>query len=147
MTSIIPSQFIRNQRYGVLSTLSITEPGYPFGSITPYIISAEGDIVIFISHLAEHTHNIQVNPNVSLTIFDPKDAANPTAGPRLTCLAVAKLAEDEMQLRADYLHSFPDSEMILTLPGFHFYLLKLVKIRLVAGFGQVKWLMPEQLCL
>lgn len=147
MTSLIPSQFIRNQRYGVLSTLSITEPGYPFGSITPYIISAEGDIAIFISHLAEHTHNIQVNPNVSLTIFDPKDAANPTAGTRITCLAVATRAQDDMVLRTDYLNKFPDSEIILTLPGFHFYLLKLVKIHLVAGFGQVKWLRSEQLCL
>ncbi|MFT7414116.1 MAG: putative heme iron utilization protein [Methylophagaceae bacterium] len=75
MTTLIASPFIRNQRYGVLSTLSLAEPGYPFGSIVPSIISAEGDIAIFISHLAEHTHNIQVNPKVSLTIFDPNDAA------------------------------------------------------------------------
>ena len=147
MTAFTASQFIKKQRYGVLSTLSLTESGYPFGSITPYIISAEGDIAIFISHLAEHTHNIQANPRVSLTIFDPKDAANPTAGSRITCLATAKLAKDEAQLRTDYLNQFPDADIILTLPGFHFYLLKLVKIRLVAGFGQVKWLMPEQLCL
>jgi len=147
VTILIPSQFIRNQRYGVLSTLSIIEPGYPFGSVTPYIISAEGKIAIFISHLAEHTHNIQANPKVSLTIFDPNDAANPTAGPRITCLAMAMLAEDDMQLRKDYLEQFPDAEITLRLPGFHFYLLKLVKIRLVAGFGLVKWLMPEQLLL
>ena len=147
MTTLIPSQFIKDQRYGVLSTFSLAESGYPFGSITPYIINAEGDIAIFISHLAEHTHNIQANPKVSLTIFDPKDASNPAAGPRITCLAVATIAEYEMQLREDYLNQFPDAEMILTLPGFHFYLLKLIKIHLVAGFGQVKWLTPEQLCL
>lgn len=147
MTPLIPSQFIRDQRYGVLSTISLAESGYPFGSITPYIINAEGDIAIFISHLAEHTHNIQANPKVSMTIFDPNDASNPVAGPRITCLALAKLAEDEMQLREDYLNQFPDAEMILTLPGFHFYILKLVKIHLVAGFGQVKWLTPEQLGL
>lgn len=147
MTTLIPSQFIKDQRYGVLSTLSLAEPSYPFGSITPYIINAEGDIAIFISHLAEHTHNIQTNPKVSLTIFDPKDASNPTAGTRITCLAVATIAKYEMQLREEYLNQFPDAEMILTLPGFHFYLLKLVKIHLVAGFGQVKWLTPEQLYL
>ncbi len=147
MTTLIPSQFIRDQSYGVLSTFSLTESGYPFGSITPYIINAEGDVAIFISHLAEHTQNIQANPKVSLTIFDPKNADNPTAGPRLTCLAIATIAEDEMQLRIDYLNQFPDAEIILTLPGFHFYILKLVKIHLVAGFGQVQWLTPEQLGL
>lgn len=147
MTTFMPNQFIRDQRYGVLSTFSLAESGYPFGSITPYIINAEGDIAIFISHLAEHTHNIKTNPRVSLTIFDPKDASNPTAGPRITCLAVATIAEYDVQLREEYLNQFPDAQMILTLPGFHFYLLKLVKIHLVAGFGQVKWLTPEQLCL
>lgn len=147
MTTLKPSQFIRDQRYGVLSTFSLAESGYPFGSMTPYIINADGDIAIFISHLAEHTHNIQANPKVSLTIFDPEDAPNPTAGPRITCLAVATIATNEMQLREDYLNQFPDAQMILTLPGFHFYLLKLVKIHLVAGFGKVKWLTPEQLDL
>jgi putative heme iron utilization protein len=69
MTTLIPSQFIRDPRYGMLSTLSLAESGYPFGSVTPYIINDEGDIAIFISHLAEHTHNIQANPKVSLTIL------------------------------------------------------------------------------
>jgi len=141
------SQFIKDQGYGVLSTLSVIEPGYPFGSITPYVVSAEGEIAIFISHLAQHTNNILINPKVSLTIFDPKDAAYPTAGTRLTCLAMAVRAEDEIALRVTYLNKFPDSQMILSLPGFHFFLLKLVKIHLIAGFGQVKWLSPEQLYL
>ncbi|NOQ82079.1 MAG: hypothetical protein GQ548_06115 [Methylophaga sp.] len=145
MTTIDPSQFIQSQQYGVLSTHSLSESGYPFGSVTPYIISGNGDIAIFISHLAEHTHNIEANSKVSLTIFDPADADNPTAGARVTCLANAEKADDETLLRKMYLEQFPQSEMILELPGFHFYLLKLTKIRLVSGFGQVKWLDVKQL--
>ena len=145
MTKFNTSQFIRKHRYGVLSTHSLVELGYPFGSITPYIISSEGNIAIFISHLAEHTHNIQANPKVSITIFDPSDAKNPSAGPRITCLAQATISENNSALREAYLNQFPDAEMILTLPGFNFYLLKLVKIRLIEGFGEVKWLFPEQL--
>ena len=145
MNELDPSQFIRNQHYGVLSTHSQAESGYPFGSITPYIISDQGEFAIFISHLAEHTHNIKANSKVSITIFDPADAANPSAGARITCLANAQQAQDETQLRKDYLAQFPDAEITLDLPGFHFYLLKLTKIRLVAGFGQVKWLPADQL--
>lgn len=147
MTDLDPSHFIRNQNYGVLSTHSQTESGYPFGSITPYIISDDGDIAIFISHLAEHTHNIKANPKVSITIFDPADAANPGAGARITCLATVEQAQNETQLRTNYLAQFSDAEIILDLPGFHFYLLKLTRIRLVAGFGQVKWLNADQLFL
>lgn len=145
MSDLNPSQFIRNQHYGVLSTHSQAESGYPFGSITQYIISDQGEIAIFISHLAEHTHNIKANSKVSITIFDPADAANPSTGARITCLANAQQAQDETQLRRDYLAQFPDAKIILDLPGFHFYLLKLTRIRLVAGFGQVKWLTADQL--
>jgi len=147
MTTLIPSQFIKDQRYGVLSTHSVSLPGYPFGSITPYIITEEGDLAIFISQLAEHTHNIQANPKVSLTIFEPADSETPSAKPRITCLANAQRSEDEKQLRIDYLKQFPDSAIILDLPDFQFYLLKLVKIRLVAGFGNVKWLEATKLSL
>jgi len=147
MTTLNPSQFIKAQQYGVLSTHSLSEPGYPFGSITPYIINDRGDLAILISHLAEHTHNIEANPKVSLTIFDPKDAENPSAGARITCLAEVEKVQDETDLRVAYLRQFTESETILGLPGFHFYLLKLTKIRLVAGFGQVKWLDAKQLSL
>ena len=147
MTAFEPKQFIRKQNYGVLSTHSQTESGYPFGSITPYIISLDGDIAIFISHLAEHTKNIHADPKVSLTIFDPTDAVNPTTGARITCLAIAYKAQDEKQLREAYLAQFPEAKITLDLPGFHFYLLKLTRIRLVAGFGKVKWLNADQLSL
>ncbi|PHS25268.1 MAG: hypothetical protein COA83_06160 [Methylophaga sp.] len=147
MKKLDPKQFIQAQHYGVLSTHSQSETGYPFGSITPYIITDDGDIAIFISHLAEHSQNIKANPKVSLTIFDPADAEDPSAGARITCLANAERATDEAQLRKQYLEQFPTATITLELPGFNFYLLKLIKIRLVAGFGQVKWLEPSLLDL
>jgi hypothetical protein len=52
------------------------------------------------------------------------------------------LAKDEMLLRAAYLDQVPDAEMILTLAGFHFYLLRPTRVRLIASFGSVKWLTP-----
>jgi putative heme iron utilization protein len=148
MKTLNPKQFIHSQHYGVLSTHSKTEEGYPFGSISPYIITKEGDIAIFISHLAEHTKNIEANPRVSLTIFDPNDADDPTAGARITCLAVAEEHnKEDVSLRNSYLKRFPMSAITLELPGFSFYVLKLTKIRLVAGFGEIQWLSPSQLQL
>ncbi|MBE0438882.1 MAG: pyridoxamine 5'-phosphate oxidase family protein [Gammaproteobacteria bacterium] len=147
MTKLNPSEFIKSHRYGVLSTHSVTEAGYPFGSITPYIISDKGEIAILISHLAEHTNNILANPKVALTLFDPEDSNNPQAGARITCLANARKAGDESDLRQRYVTHFADADMIVQLPGFHFYLLDLVKVRLIAGFGQVKWLEADQLKL
>lgn len=147
MTTINPSQFIQAHNSGILSTLSASEPGYPFGSVIPYIVTKKGGIAIFISHLAEHTNNIEENDKVSLTIFDPINEKDPSAGSRITCLANAKKSIDEIALREAYLKTFPQAAIILALPGFHFYTLTLTKIRLVAGFGQVKWLNAKQLSL
>jgi heme oxygenase (biliverdin-IX-beta and delta-forming) len=147
MTDLDPHRFIHQHYYGVLSTHSASESGYPFGSITPYIVTDGGDLAIFVSHLAEHTRNINKNPKVSLTIFDVEDETTPSAGPRITCLADAYRAEEHTSLKAKYLEKFSDSDIILELDGFQFYILKLNKIRLVAGFGDAKWLTPEQFSL
>ena len=56
--------FLRASRYGVLATQSRSLPGYPFGSITPYVLGAAGEPVIYISTLAEHTRNIADDPRV-----------------------------------------------------------------------------------
>lgn len=147
MTDLDPHQFIHQHYYGVLSTHSASEAGYPFGSITPYIVTDSGDLAIFVSHLAEHTRNISDNAKVSLTIFDVDDETTTSSGPRITCLADAYQAEDQTLLKKQYLEKFPDSDIILELDGFQFYILKLKKIRLVAGFGDVKWLTSDQFSL
>ena len=47
---------------GVLSTISIDELGYPFGSITPFSLSHDGAPIILISDLAQHTKNLKKRP-------------------------------------------------------------------------------------
>ena len=59
-------QMLRAHRYGVLCTLSKKFNGYPFGSITSYLVDHDGSLLILISTLAEHTKNIQHVPRVSL---------------------------------------------------------------------------------
>lgn len=148
MTSLNPSEFIKSQTFGVLSTHSFSDTGYPFGSVTPYIVTEQGDIVIYISDLAEHTKNVEHNNKVSLTVFDVKTVHHPSSNPRITCIADAKrVTEHQQQLRKAYTDKYPDAQMIMDLPGFHFYQLKLKRARLVAGFGEVKWLTPSQLAL
>lgn len=146
-TELDPVQFIKSHHVGVLSTHSTTEPGYPFGSVTPYIVTNEGDLAIYISELAEHTRNIQHNNKVSLTIYQQPATQNPGAAPRVTCLADAVVAESisVSALRHQYNQQIPDAEMTLSLPGFSFYLLTLKRIRLIGGFGNIKWLEPDLL--
>ncbi|MBK6799798.1 MAG: pyridoxamine 5'-phosphate oxidase family protein [Acidobacteria bacterium] len=57
---------LNREKNGVLSTLSKKMGGWPFGSLTPFAMTAEGDPMFLLSGLAEHTHNIMADPRVSL---------------------------------------------------------------------------------
>lgn len=143
------SEFLRASRYGVLSTQSRSLPGYPFGSITPYVLSAAGEPVIYISTLAEHTRNIGADPRVSLTVFDPADAADPQAGPRLTWLADAyALAADAARAVAErYYRFFPAAAAYADTHDFSFYALRPVRLRYIGGFGKIGWIEPQEIDL
>ena len=46
------------------------------------------------SHVAEHTHNNKANQKVSLSLFDPNDAENPSSSTRITYLQNATPAQN-----------------------------------------------------
>ena len=66
-------QFLRTTRSAMLSTISVKYPGYPFGSVAPFVLDHSGQPVILISTIAEHTKNIMANPKVSLMVFSGDD--------------------------------------------------------------------------
>ena len=140
-----PASFIQQHQSGILSTQSQRYPGFPFGSVVPYVISPSGQIAIFISQLAEHTKNILSDNKVALTISEADN--NPVAQARITLLAHAVISQRQEQLRALYQQQFPDADTILSLGGFQFFELELIAVRLIAGFGEISWLSPEQLTL
>lgn len=143
------SEFLRAGRYGVLATHSRSLPGYPFGSITPYVLSAVGEPVIYISTLAEHTKNIGANPRVSLTVFDPADATDPQAGARLTWLgeAHALTAEGADAVAERYYRFFPAARAYAGTHDFGFYALRAVRLRYIGGFGKIGWIEPHEIDL
>lgn len=143
------SEFLRAGRYGVLATQSLSLPGYPFGSITPYVLSAAGEPVIYISTLAEHTRNIGADRHVSLTVFDPADAADPQAGARLTWLGEAcPLASDLAAAVSErYYRFFPPARAYAGTHDFSFYALRAARLRYIGGFGQIGWIEPDEIDL
>lgn len=144
---IQPADFIKHHQFGVLSTFSLTHPGYPFGSLVPYLIAKDGSIHIYISELAEHTKNIAGNNKVALTISDAENTDNPAATTRITCLAAVTLSNQQEALQKLYQMQFNHAKQVLELPGFQFYQLNLTAIRLIGGFGDIRWLSPDELSL
>ena len=88
------SQFARHlassHKVGTLATQSLRLKGYPFASLAPYILDAQGNPVFLISALAIHTKNLQADPRASLLIFDDDSIDDPMAGARMNLLGDRK---------------------------------------------------------
>lgn len=138
-------KFLRSTRSAVLSTHSARLPGYPFGSMTPFVLDHDGNPLILISTIAEHTRNIQANPRVSLIAFDP-GAADMQAGERLTLVGDAEpVSKDDAPLRARYLRYFPQAEQYFDMHDFLFHRITVQQARYIGGFGKIHWIEGSQL--
>ena len=128
-----------SQDHGVLSSHSVDQPGYPFGSITPYCLNRDGLPVILISNLAQHTHNIAANNKVSL-IASERDVDDAQAAARITYIGDATpIDSDYVDTAERYYRYFPDSRDFHKTHDFNFYTIDLVRARYIGGFGQIYW--------
>lgn len=126
----------------VLSTHSKSMPGFPFGSVVPYCLDAEGHPLILISRIAQHTHNLRKDPKCSLLVGE-RGAEDVQAVGRLTMLAEAEQLTDSSAIEAAaerYYRYFPDSANYHRAHDFDFWVLKPVRNRYIGGFGAIHWL-------
>jgi len=133
--------------FGVLSTISLDVPGYPFGSVTPYCVDQSGQPIVYISHIAQHTRNIIADPRVSLTVVDEDTNSDDVqARGRVTCIANARQLDesDQNSVKARYFRYFPSAQKYDQTHDFAFFRLELVRIRFIGGFGQIFWLDPAE---
>jgi len=142
-------ELLLRESFGVLSTMSVDVPGYPFGSVTPYCVDRDCQPILYMSTIAQHTRNIIANPKVSLTIVEANsDSDDVQARGRLTLLAdVRPVDRVNTEIRERYLRYFPSAVQYEGTHDFGFYQLALVRARFIGGFGQIFWLAPEELCL
>jgi len=134
-------------QHGVLSTHSLEVEGYPFGSIVTFSTDGDGQAVILISDIAQHTANIKANPRVSLTLAE--SASDVQAAGRLTLLADAEqIADPSTAGVADrYLRRFPAAARYHETHDFAYYRLRTVRARFIGGFGRIHWVEAEALNL
>ena len=127
---------------GVLSTHSKAMPGFPFGSVVPYCLDAQGCPLILISRIAQHTHNLQQDGKCSLLVGE-RGAEDVQAVGRLTLLAEAKKLAEPAQIdaaAARYYRYFPESRDYHQVHDFDFWRLQPVRWRYIGGFGAIHWL-------
>jgi putative heme iron utilization protein len=128
-------------RIGSLSTVSRKQPGFPFGSVMPYGLDAQGRPIFLISTLAMHTQNLQADPRASLLVTQAEAGGDPLGASRVTLLGnVLTISKLEVaDARELYLERYANSKYWVDFDDFSFYRMDVVDVYYVGGFGVMGW--------
>jgi heme iron utilization protein len=130
---------------GVLSTVALDPPGYPFGSVATYALNAAGRPVVCISTMAPHTQNAAADPRASLLVAEPvAHGADPMDAGRVTLVGdLLPVGEEERAaVRELYLAANPASASYVDFGDFGFWRLEVRAVRYVGGYGRMSWVDP-----
>lgn len=139
----LAKSLLRRSRQGALATL-MPGSGDPYCSLVNLASHPDGSPILLISRLAVHTRNILADSRVSL-MLDERAAGDPLEGARIMLSGWAEQAEDERDLlQRRYLNAHPTAEAFVSFKDFAFFRIRPAGTHLVAGFGRIVDLKPEQ---
>lgn len=139
----LAKSLLRRSRQGALATL-MPGSGDPYCSLVNLASHPDGSPILLISRLAVHTRNILADSRVSL-MLDERAAGDPLEGARIMLSGRAEQAEDERDLlQRRYLNAHPTAEAFVSFKDFAFFRIRPAGTHLVAGFGRIVDLKPEQ---
>ena len=135
---------LRRSRQGALATL-MARGGDPYCSLANVATHADGSPILLISRLALHTQNILADARISL-MLDERAEGDPLEGSRIMLAGRAEEAgdDDAAILRRRYLNAHPSAEAFVDFKDFSFFRIRPHAAHLVAGFGRIVDLKPEQ---
>ena len=135
---------LRRSRQGALATL-MAGTGDPYCSLVNVASHPDGSPILLISRLALHTQNILGDARVSL-MLDERAEGDPLEGARIMLAGRAEEAgADQLAiLRRRYLNAHPSAEAFVKFKDFSFFRIRPTGAHLVAGFGRIVDLKPEQ---
>jgi putative heme iron utilization protein len=135
---------LRRSRQGALATL-MAGSGDPYCSLVNVASHPDGSPILLISRLAVHTRNLLGDARVSL-MLDERAEGDPLEGARIMLAGRAEQAAgpDLEIVRRRYLNAHPSAEAFVDFADFSFFRIRPSGTHLVAGFGRIVDLKPEQ---
>ena len=136
-------KLLREQHTGVLATQSLSIKGFPFGSVTPFLMSDCGDLIVYASDIAQHSRNMKADVHVSVCVYDSVQIDS-QASARVTLLAKASWDDVSEELQQRYFALFPHAEAYVQAHDFRFYKLTTHRVRYIGGFGEIFWFSEQE---
>ncbi|MFZ5692071.1 MAG: HugZ family protein [Pseudomonadota bacterium] len=135
-------KLLREARSGALATL-FPGSGDPYCSLVNVASAFDGAPLLLISKLAIHTKNVIADSRVSL-MLDERKAGDPLEGARVMLMGRAAVTTDDHDRRR-YLARQPEAAMFAGFADFAFYRIEITAAHLVAGFGRIVDLKPQDI--
>ncbi len=150
-------------RHATLCTLCRDPKGYPFGSLVAVAATPNGEPLLLLSTLAEHTQNLAAAGAASLLVTDqramtkaavlrnetinsPSAEASATRGDplaegRLTFVGSCQplVGEAAAEARVTFLSVHPEAAAYASFKDFAMFVLEPIALRYVGGFGRMSW--------
>jgi heme iron utilization protein len=134
---------LRRSRQGALATL-MAGSGDPYCSLVNVASHPDGSPILLISRLAIHTKNLLADARVSL-MLDERAEGDPLEGSRIMLSGRAEEVTSGTEIvRRRYLNAHPSAEAFVDFKDFSFFRIRATGTHLVAGFGRIVDLKPEQ---
>jgi len=128
---------------GGLGTLG--RDGAPFTTLVTVATALDGSPLLLLSDLAVHTRNLKRDPRASLLLVAPGgEDGDPLAGARVTVSGAIARADDEDDRRR-FVARHGERQHHAGFTDFNFYRMSVERGHLVAGFGRIVSLTPEEM--
>lgn len=136
-------QLLAGAFHGVLSTQSSEHPGYPFGSVVPFVLDQQGLPLLLLSHLSQHTRNIEADAHCGLTLLAAGDG---DVQQRARLSAIGEVVADDQTADATrYFSYYPQAAGYQRELGFRFYRFQPARFHWNGGFATARWFAAERL--
>ncbi len=135
-------KLLREGRSGALATL-MAGKGDPYCSLVNVATDASGAPLMLLSTLAIHTKNMLADNRVSL-MLDERKAGDPLEGARVMLMGTAART-DRGDVRTAYLRRQTEAEQFVNFADFLFFKMDVLRVHLVAGFGRIVDLAPQDI--
>jgi heme iron utilization protein len=127
---------LAQSKHGVLSTNDAR--GFPYSSLVDFAPLENGNVLLLLSDLAEHTQNAKRDSKVSLLIAEDWISEQKLARARATLFGTLNQV-DKTAHQQTYIAAQPKAEMYFSFADFHMFELNVSRVYVIAGFGRMGW--------
>lgn len=126
--------------HGVLATNGTN--GFPYSSLVDFAPLDNGNVLLLLSDLAEHTQNAKRDSKVSLLIAEDWTSEQKLAKARVTLFGNLTQV-DKVAHQQTYVSAQPKAERYFSFADFHMFELNVQRVYVIAGFGRMGWVTQE----